>query len=114
MEKTTRADVLPRNEPSLLPRPVDLMHHVQIGSFHVPEKSPRSSESRRWERIDPRQRDSIESERANGEESVAESDGMAGNVPGQGHKGAGGSRVSYGQGPDRASHGRKRQTRDRS
>lgn len=111
MEKSAGADVLFRTKSSLLPRPVHLTHRVQIGSFHVPEKSPRSSESRRWERINPRQRDSIESERANGEESVAESDGMAGNVPGQGHKGADGSRVSYHQEPDRASHSRKRQTR---
>jgi len=114
MEKTIRADILPRNEPSLLPHPVRLTHGVQIGSFHVPEKSPRSSESRRRKRINPRQRDSIESERANREESVAEPDGMAGNVPGQGYKGAGGSRVSYRQESYRASDGRKRQTRHRS
>ena len=110
METSTRADILSRNGSSLLSGSIYLAHLVQISSFRFLNKSSRSSESRRRERVDPRQRDSIEPERANGEKLMAEPNRMAGNDPEQRHKDVSRSRVGDQQRLDRASHDGKRQT----
>jgi hypothetical protein len=40
METSIHADIFLRNKENIFPGSIHLPHHVQIGNFHIPEKSP--------------------------------------------------------------------------